>query len=64
MNTNYEYYLKADVGKFIGEWIAIVDGKIVAHSSNVKKTYEEAKKKYPSKRPLITRVPDKETMIF
>lgn len=64
MDKSYSFFLKADLSKYIGEWIAIVDNAIVAHGNDVKKIYEEAKAKYPKKRPLITRVPEKETMIL
>lgn len=64
MNKSYDYFMKADVKPYVGEWIAIVDNKIVSHSKSVKKVYKDAKEKYPNKRPLITRVPSKETMIL
>ena len=65
MNTqNYNSFLKVDLSKYIGEWIAICRGKIVAKGKDIEKVYEEAKKKYPKERPLITKVPEKETMIF
>ena len=62
MNSSYEFYLKADLGNYIGKWVAIVDNKVVASGASAKKVYEEALK--TGKRPLITRVPDKETMIL
>ena len=64
MDKSYNFFLKSDLSKYIGEWIAIVDDKIVAHGKDVKKIYEEAKKNYSKKRPLITKVPEKETMIL
>ena len=64
MSRNYEFYLSANVGKYIGEWIAICDRKIVSHGTDVKKVFSEAKQKCPQKRPLLARVPDKEAMIF
>ena len=63
MNPNYNYFLKADVSKYIGKWIAIIDNKIIASGKNAKEVYDEAVKK-SNKKPLITRVPDKETMIL
>lgn len=64
MDKSYNFFLKADLSKYIGEWIAIVDDRIIAHGDDVKKIYNEAKAKYPKKRPLITKVPEKETMIL
>lgn len=56
--------MKLDVDKFIGEWVAICDSKIVSHGRDVKKVFKEAKEKCPNKRPFLSRIPDKETMIF
>ena len=62
--SNYNYFMKANVDRYIGQWIAICHETIVSHGKDVKKVYMEAKQKYPKERPLITRVPEKETMIF
>lgn len=64
MDKNYQYFMKANIDGYVGKWIAICEEKIVAHGKDAKKVFEEAKQKCPKKRPLITRVPDKETMIF
>jgi hypothetical protein len=56
--------MKTNLNPYIGEWIAICDQKIVSHGKSVKEVYNKAKKLYPKKRPLVTRVPDKQTMIF
>jgi len=64
MTANYQFYMGANVDSYIGKWIAICDGKIVAHGKDVKNVFKTAKDKCPTHRPLITRVPDKETMIF
>lgn len=64
MDKNYQFYMKADVNRFVGQWVAICSQKIVAHGKNVKAVFNEAKSKCPKERPLITRIPDKESMIF
>ena len=63
-NKNYQFFLNADISDYIGEWIAISNKKIVAHGKNLKEVFKEAKDKCPKEKPLITRVPEKETMIF
>ena len=64
MNKNYQYFMKFNVDKYMGEWIAICDEEVISHGKDVKNVFMEAKKKCPKERPLLTRVPDKETMIF
>ena len=56
--------MKTNLSAYIGEWIAVCNQTIVAHGKDVKEVFKEAKKKYPTQKPLITRVPEKETMIF
>lgn len=64
MDKNYQHYMKTNLSPYIGQWVAVCNQQIVAHGKDVKKVYGEAKKKCPKERPLVTRVPDKETMIF
>lgn len=64
MDNNYQFFMKERVDQYIGEWVAICNNEIVSHGKDVKKVFLEAKKKYPQKRPFLTRVPDKEAMIF
>ena len=64
MHKNYQFFMKSEVDRYIGEWIAISNQKIVSHGKDVKKVFKDAKQKCPNQRPLLTRVPDKETMIF
>lgn len=64
MNQNYNFFMKEDVSPYIDEWIAIVDSKIVSHGKDVKAVFEEANRKCPGKRPLVTKIPGKETMIL
>jgi hypothetical protein len=56
--------MKTNVDNYIGQWIAICNQKIISHGTNAKKVFQEAKEKCPSVRPLLTKVPDKDTMIF
>lgn len=64
MDKNYNFFMKADLKDFIGEWVAICNQKIVSHGTDVKRVFMEAKQKCPKERPFLARVPSKETMIF
>lgn len=57
--SNYEWFLKKDLKDYAGKWLAIVDKKIVASGTNVKEVIEKAKKEHPTKKPFITKVKDK-----
>ncbi|MBI4439685.1 succinyl-CoA synthetase subunit alpha [Candidatus Woesearchaeota archaeon] len=64
MNKNYEFFMKTDLSPFLGKWIAICDEKVVSSGENPKKVLSEAKETCPGHRPLLAKVPGKETMIF
>jgi hypothetical protein len=64
LDKNYQFFMKTSMNPYVGEWVAICAQKIVAHGKDVKKVFSEAKTKCPRERPLLTRIPDKETMIF
>ena len=64
MNENYQFFMKTNLEPYIGEWIAVCNKQIVSHGRNVKEVFREAREKCPKERPLVTRVPNKETMIF
>jgi len=64
MDKNYQFFMGTNVDAYIGQWVAICNQRIVAHGKDVKKVFKETKEKCPKVRPLITRIPDKETMIF
>ncbi len=64
MADPYAYYIEADLSAYTGEWVAIVNDKVVSHSRDIKKAYREAKEKYPDKRPLLAKVPEEKALIF
>lgn len=57
--VNYEWFLKQDLSNYAGMWIAIIDKQIVANNKNINKIMEVVKKNYPNKRPLITKINNK-----
>lgn len=63
-DDNYLFYLKADLGECLGQWIAIIDRKVVAHGNDVKRVYDEAKKAFPNKVPFLACVPKATAMIL
>lgn len=64
MESNYEIYLKTDLEKYRGQWIAICDKGIVARGSNAKEVYKDAINKFPNKKIMLVKVPEDEAMIF
>jgi len=63
-NKNYSYFMNTNLEDYIGKWIAICNKKIVASGLNAKEVYIEAKKTCPFERPLLSKIPEKDTMIL
>ncbi|MBI4181751.1 MAG: succinyl-CoA synthetase subunit alpha [Candidatus Aenigmarchaeota archaeon] len=64
LEKDYECYLKANLVAYRDQWIAMVDGEIVSSGKNAKRVYEEARARFPKRRPLLARVPGLQTMIL
>jgi hypothetical protein len=64
VDKDYEFFMKADIDPYLGQWIAICHQRIVAHGTDVKKVFNDAKALFPKYDPLMVRLPDKETMIL
>lgn len=60
----YEFYANADLAKYAGQWVIIINNAVVASGENVKKILEETKKKYPKETPFVAKIPSKETLIW
>lgn len=56
---DYEWYVKTDFSQYTGKWLAILDKKVVAVGRTIQEVLEKVKKEYPAKRPLVTKIRDK-----
>ena len=64
LQQNYEWYLSANLGKYLGKWIAIVDRHIVASGESLKDIYAKVGKEYPGQKPLFEFVDRKKLQIL
>lgn len=62
-SKEFELYLRADLSKFKGKYVAIVEDKVVASGENAKEVFEEAKRK-TGKTPTIAKIPKEEALIL
>lgn len=60
---NYSYFLKENFGEFKGKWVAISGDEIVSSGLNPAHVLQRAIKK-GFKRPLLAKIPDKETNLY
>ena len=54
--ANYEWFLSQDFEEYSGKWLDIIDKKIVAMGDDIKQIIQQIKQKYPNKKPFITKV--------
>lgn len=62
-SKEFEFYVKTDLSKYKGKYVAIVEDKVVASGDNAKEVFEEAKRK-TSKIPTIAKIPKEEALIL
>ena len=58
---NFKTFLELDLSDYLGEWVAISNNKIIAHSKDINELKKVIKN---NKKPLITKIPKKDTLIF
>ena len=63
-DKNYEFYINADLSEYVGKWIAIVDGKVVASGDRADEVGREAEKKYPDKEITLAKVPTDDILVL
>ncbi len=59
ITENFEAIDEEVFTEFAGKCIAIVDGKVVVSGDSFKEIYEITKERYPGKRPLFGRLPER-----
>jgi len=57
LTTELQYYSKNDFSAYAGEWIALLDNKLIAYGKILKEVYAEANSKAKGKTPFFLKVP-------
>ena len=55
---NFESLSEKEFSEYAGEWVAVVDGNVVAHNKIFKEVYEFIKEHYSREKPLMGRIPE------
>ncbi|KAA0008152.1 MAG: hypothetical protein J7L32_02675 [Thermoplasmata archaeon] len=58
INSDYEWLLMQNLSKYSGEWIAVLERRIVARDISLKKTMDKVKSLGLKTMPLFLRVPE------
>lgn len=64
--SEFEYIMTIgnELGKFVDQWIAVIDEEIVASDASIVNVYREVREKHASKTPLIMKVPSDRVMVL
>lgn len=62
--TNYDYFLKVDTSPYKGEWVAIAESRVVAHGKDAQIVYKQAKKKTPTGKISLAKVPAEQVLVL
>ena len=63
-SKDFNWFVRADLNRYRGEYVAIVDEKVVTHGENAKEVWEKAKKRYPDKNPALAKIPRDDILIL
>lgn len=55
---------REEMRKYRGQYVAVMDGKVVASGKNLYKKIEELEKKNPNKKIVVTYVPTEDLLIL
>lgn len=58
------WFLKTDTSRYKGEYVIILEQKIVAHGKNAKTLLEKVSKKFPRKTPTLAKIPKDDVLIL
>jgi len=50
--------------KYGGKHIAIIGNKVIASGDSALEVFKQAKKKFPRRKPVLTYVPEKDTLVL
>lgn len=63
-SVEFDFFIRADLSRFAGQYIAIVGQKVVASGSNARTVWKQAKRRFPSSIPTIGKLPRAETLVL
>lgn len=58
------FFVAIDFSRYKGRYVAVVGKRVVASGTNAKRVWTEAKKKNPTARPELHKVPKGETLVL
>ena len=63
-SKEFDFFVRADLSRFAGQYIAIVGDRVAASGSNAQTVWRQAKRRFPSSTPTIGKLPRAETLVL
>lgn len=63
-SKDFDWFVDADLSRYKGEYVAIVDERVVTHGNNAKVVWENAKRQHPDKIPALAKIPGDDILIL
>jgi hypothetical protein len=63
-SKEFDFFIRADLSRFAGQYIAIVGEEVVASGPNAQTVWRQAKRRYPSASPTLAKLPRTETLVL
>lgn len=64
LNENFNFFIKEDLHRFKGEWVAIINKNVIDSGDDLKTLAERVKDEYPEEEPFIVRAPTGKALIL
>lgn len=63
-DDDYQWFLGADLSRYRGRHIAILEGRVVSSGRNARDVWQRANRKHPGKDFLMAKVPEEDLLIL
>lgn len=60
----FNFFIKADLRRYRGRYIAIIADKVVASGNDAKEVWGRATREYPEQIPTLAKLPKEEALIL
>lgn len=64
MTKNFNAFTALEKSKYRGEYIILVDEKVVEEGKDIENMLQRTREKYPHKTPLVAKIPEEEVMVL
>lgn len=64
INSEFNYFVNSDFSAYKGQYVALLDKKVIASGENAKEVWRTALKRSAGKLPTLAKLPQEEVLCF